>query len=640
MELDIKTRKLRIDGMTCVNCQNRIERKLQSTAGVEKVEVSYNSGTAVVTYNAETITIQEITSIIESLDYQVRSAGAPQRVLSSRNVGILVIILALFMLVQQFGLSSLANAFPLAEAGMGYGMLFLIGLVTSVHCVAMCGGINLSQCIPRAAGKADLRPSLLYNLGRVISYTVVGVIVGALGSVISFSGWMKGLVQLAAGVFMVIMGINMLGIFPGLRKFIPRMPRIFARKIEQEKQGGNSPLYIGLLNGFMPCGPLQAMQLYALSTGDPIKGGVSMLLFSLGTVPLLFGLGALSSVLSAKFPRTIMTAGAVLVAVMGLSMFSNGWSLSGFGSPFDAVRSRFGGASGSGSIAGLGAGDNLQMVTTTLAGGRYQPITVQAGIPVRWTIEAPQGSINGCNNRMIIPEYNIEHTFTAGSNVIEFTPTKAGTFRYSCWMGMIRSSITVVEPGAVVAAVEEEEFGYDDWENLTEPVPSGFRVPTNELALAEIGADQIQRVRVNLSDRGFSPASVVIQDGLPTEWIINNESTREENFVLLFPAYGQALPFDSGENILRLYPQGDFDFSTSDSEFYGYLKVVEDLEAMDIDAIKAEIGNYETLVWPPDYFGGGGHPGWAGDRVDHQQRIQPGGKLRPPLPHLRAGPSL
>ena len=221
------------------------------------------------------------------------------------------------MIINRFGGFSIFNAFPQAEEGMGYGMLFVIGLLTSIHCVAMCGGINLSQCVPQQAatngGKfAALRPSILYNLGRVISYTVVGGIVGALGSVVSFSGTAKGIVQLAAGIFMVIMGLNMLNIFPWLRKLNPRMPKIFARKINEQKSS-KSPLYVGLLNGLMPCGPLQAMQLYALSTGNPFKGALSMFLFSLGTVPLMFGMGALSSILSKKFTGKMMTTSAVLV---------------------------------------------------------------------------------------------------------------------------------------------------------------------------------------------------------------------------------------------------------------------------------------------------------------------------------------
>jgi plastocyanin domain-containing protein len=86
----------------------------------------------------------------------------------------------------------------------------------------------------------------------------------------------------------------------------------------------------------------------------------------------------------------------------------------------------------------------VQIINTTLASGRYTPITVKAGIPVRWIISAPKGSINGCNNSMYISEYKIEHKFTTGDNVIEFTPQKPGNFSYSCWMGMIRSSITVL----------------------------------------------------------------------------------------------------------------------------------------------------------------------------------------------------
>jgi hypothetical protein len=92
------------------------------------------------------------------------------------------------------------------------------------------------------------------------------------------------------------------------------------------------------------------------------------------------------------------------------------------------------------------APENVQKVRTSLASG-YEPITVTAGIPVEWTIDAPEGSIYGCNYIMVAPEFGIEHEFTPGENVIRFTPGAAGTYPYSCWMGMIGSTITVVEPG-------------------------------------------------------------------------------------------------------------------------------------------------------------------------------------------------
>jgi sulfite exporter TauE/SafE len=322
-------------------------------------------------------------------------------------------------------------------------MLFLIGILTSFHCVAMCGGINLSQCLPQS-GAGPARSAFLYNLGRVTSYTVIGGLVGALGGVITFSGELRGIVQLIAGVFMVIMGVNMLGIFPALRKLQPRLPAALTARVNREKGQSNSPLVVGLLNGLMPCGPLQAMQLYALSTGSPLAGAASMFLFSLGTVPLMFGLGALSSLLSRKFARKVMTAGAVLVTVLGLTMFSQGAGLSGW-SPAGLSGLISGATVTSEAAAPDGAiVDGVQIVNSTLAAGGYPKITVRAGVPVKWTIDAPKGTINGCNNRMQIPEYGIEHQFKTGENVIEFTPATTGRFPYSCWMGMIRSSITVI----------------------------------------------------------------------------------------------------------------------------------------------------------------------------------------------------
>jgi sulfite exporter TauE/SafE/copper chaperone CopZ len=450
MESGLKTKKLRIDGMTCVNCQNKIERRLRNTAGIEKAAVSYSAGTAAVTYDTDIISLKDIAAIIQKLDYTVLSGNEQPKPDTNRVVGLLIIIVALYVLMQQFGVLRLLVPSRLAEANMEYGMLFVIGLITSVHCVAMCGGINLSQCIPQNDNAesrsrfAALRPAFLYNLGRIASYTAVGFIVGALGSVITFSNTAQGFLKLIAGVFMVVMGINMLGVFPWLRNINPRMPKIFAPKIDAEKSNSKSPLIAGLLNGLMPCGPLQAMQIYALSTGSPSAGALSMMLFSLGTTPLMFGLGALASILSKKFTRNVMTAGAVLVVVLGLSMFSQGWSLSDIKLPSLLPESS---AVAQSSDAQIEIENGVQIVNSTLSSGRYPAITVQAGTPVKWTIDAPQGSVNGCNNRMYIPEYDIEHQFKTGANVIEFTPAETGKFPYSCWMGMIRSSITVVEAG-------------------------------------------------------------------------------------------------------------------------------------------------------------------------------------------------
>ncbi|HYE68797.1 MAG TPA: sulfite exporter TauE/SafE family protein [Anaerovoracaceae bacterium] len=456
MENNYITVTFKINGMTCVNCENKIERTLKNKKGIANAIVSFAKGTALVTYDPNQIGVTDITEIIEQLGYgttqtAVSSIFRPEdkKISSLQVVGIFVILIALYMIINRFGGFNIFNYFPQAKEGMGYGMLFVIGLLTSTHCIAMCGGINLSQCVPYKTPQAhksktsSLTPSILYNSGRVISYTVIGGLVGALGSAVSFSGTGKGIIAAVAGIFMVIMGLNMLNIFPWLRRFNPRMPKIFAEKINEQKKS-NRPLYVGLLNGLMPCGPLQAMQLFALSTGDPFKGAMSMLLFSLGTVPLMFGLGALSSVLTKKFTSRMMTVSAALVVILGVFMLSNGMALAGYAMPFTSGSVS---QSSSSSVQGEQAEiiDGVQVVTTSLDSGSYEPIVVQAGIPVQWNIQAEAGDINGCNNRIIIPEYNLEKPLEPGDNIIEFTPDKSGIIPYSCWMGMIRSQITVVD---------------------------------------------------------------------------------------------------------------------------------------------------------------------------------------------------
>jgi sulfite exporter TauE/SafE/copper chaperone CopZ len=446
---------LHVDGMTCVNCENKIEKQLAKTVGVMSVKASFTDAIVEVIYDSEKINLGDIRKIIEEQGYT--PADKEQKVEKGSLFETVVILIGAYFVLNQLGFFRLFYLFPTAKEGMGYGMLFLIGLLTSVHCIAMCGGINLSQCMPVSKYKREghdvwdyLQPAMMYNLGRVLSYTIVGGVVGALGSVISFSGSSKGIVQIAAGIFMVIMGLSMLQIFPELRRFVPRMPAVIAKKIYHQKEASNRPFYVGLLNGLMPCGPLQAMQLYALSTGSPIKGALAMFLFSLGTVPLMFVFGAVSRMLSQKFAHKVMTAGAVLVVILGVSMLNNGVSLSGF-----SMQSLLGGQSVASEQSGESNAqtneseakvtDGVQNVTTSLASGQYEPIKVKAGVPVKWTITAEQGTINGCNGTMVIPEYGIQKTLQTGDNVIEFTPTESGTFTYSCWMGMIRSTITVTK---------------------------------------------------------------------------------------------------------------------------------------------------------------------------------------------------
>lgn len=668
MESSEKKILLRIGGMSCVNCQKIIERTLVHAAGVQFVKVDYASGIANVTYDANRISRENIIAMIEKLDYRVLSNRESTRPNFGRVAGTLAMIVALYVLLQQFGILNLLVPSQLANAEMGYGMLFIIGLITSVHCIAMCGGINLSQCIPRSETQAShndmqqrrvpsMTPALLYNLGRVISYTALGFILGFVG--LLFGGGttaglpavVQGVLKLAAGVFMVIMGINILGIIPQLRKLQFKMPAALSRKVNAEKARSKSPLIVGLLNGLMPCGPLQSMQIVALASGNPFTGALSMLLFSLGTVPLMLGLGSIVSALGRKFTHKVMSVGAVLVVVLGLAMLSQGGSLSGLlppdlllpvivglcaigivsSIPFPksshrtfstittaalavaAIGMWSVSAADSGSTADSNAQivDGKQVITSTLSSGSYPDITVQAGTPVKWIINAPQGSINGCNYKVNIQEYGItNYAFQSGENTIEFTPSKTGKFQYSCWMGMIHGTITVTDGDAVSPDESSNGAGtgggYGENAASSQPVPAGYQIPTDSVAVAEETTYEgypVQKVTIELTDEGFRPAIVVIQSDLYVLWDIKNTASgAEKDTQLLVPSYAAQLPLSSGDNPLSFEPADSFDFSTADNAFYGYAQVVDDLKTADLAAIKAAVGNFQTMIWPPETF--------------------------------------
>ena len=599
MRDNVKEVILKIEGMVCVNCENLIEDILLDNNGVNKVEVSYTKGLAKINYNENKTSINDLIRVISENGYKVidfsnevnedlsnKNKKSKKRDIDCANKDedntflIIIIILGVILLLKKFGVSNIFSVFPTPNENTSYSMLFIIGLFTSLHCVSMCGGINLSQCINYndtidKGTLSTIKPAFLYNLGRVISYTIFGAIVGGIGSIISFTGWMQSLIQLIASIFMIIMGLNMLNIFPWLRKLNPRMPKIFAKKFKSKNN--NSPFFIGLLNGFMPCGPLQAMQIYAISTGSVTKGAISMFLFSLGTVPLMFGLGTLSSYMSKKFSNKIMKFGAILVIVLGFSMFNNALALSGINF-----------SQGSENDSGVRAEiqDNIQVVTTKLKGGTYEPIIVEVGKPVKWNIQVSNGSLNGCNNKIIIREYEIEKSLEMGDNIIEFTPTEAGTYTYSCWMGMLRSKIYVVNPGQEPEISENLQNGLYTLNKIN----SNYKISTDEVAVAKVSGNE-QVVNINIENGRFTPAVIIIQEGLETKWSINN--TDNKSISLAFPIYNQVVDMNKGDNEIYLIPSEDFTFAEENYNYFGYVKVVKDIDNINLDGIKEEVKKYK-----------------------------------------------
>lgn len=467
-----------VKGMTCVACEARVEKQLKKIKGIQNVKASFSKNNVEVQYESVAIPFQEMAKTLKEEDYTLVQKTvnpsvkvAPSQVAQttvqseatwtlSQFSAIVVILLVGYLLIKNtIGF----NFIPEVTTASGYGVLFVIGLLTSLHCVAMCGGINVAQCVayakPGSKPSASVIPSILYNGGRVISYTIIGGIAGAIGSAVSFTGWARGLIAIVAGIFMLLMSISMMGILPSLNKFIPRMPRFLRIKaIKSTRNKG--PLYVGLVNGLMPCGPLQAMQLYALGTGSFLVGASSMFFFSLGTVPLMFGLGVVSTMLGKKFTKNMLKVSAVLVLVLGVVMINRGLALSGVKLlPTSMVNSSSNkqaateetttdNAQATAAVGKEGVAvidGDVQTIQTTLTAQGYPEIAVQKGVPVKWHLLADKSSITGCNSTLIIPKYNLEVKLQPGDNLIEFTPDGSGTIPYSCWMGMITSQINVVD---------------------------------------------------------------------------------------------------------------------------------------------------------------------------------------------------
>ena len=432
--MSIIREKVKVYDMTCTSCESKVERTLKNLDGVTSAIANFSAQEVIVEYDTEFCSSSKIKDSIKSAGYNVQKSSSNYKI-----IGIIIVAAVIILLGNStggFDMDARLN-------GASYFVLFVVGMLTSIHCVGMCGGIMLSQSINKETTSKfkSIRPAILYNAGRVVAYTVIGGLVGSLGSVLALSPTVKAGLQIFAGVFMVIMGLNMAG-FSFFRKFNIKLPWSSCSIKNKPK----TPFLVGLLNGLMPCGPLQTMQLYALGTGSATKGALSMLLFSLGTVPLMLTFGALSGLLSKGYTKQILKMSGFLVIILGLIMGSRGLALSGIGLPnMSAITQKL--TSPGSSEANIGKAvlkDGVQEITMTADGRGYTPnaFYVKKGVPVRWIIKGD--ALNSCNNAIVVPSIKKELTLKKGDNIIEFTPTDKD-INFSCWMGMIKGVIKVTD---------------------------------------------------------------------------------------------------------------------------------------------------------------------------------------------------
>ena len=423
---------IRIDGIYCEHCVETITLALRSLDGVETATIRQN----VAEISGENLPSPDvIVDTIRKSGYETdENRISASRAKVARTVRwyefllIAAVIVAAAAGVRLIFGYNIFNAIPVVDSSLSYGMLFVTGLLTSIHCVSMCGAIGIFASSESNTVRSFMRP-ILYNAGRVISYTVIGGIVGLIGSAFSLNMTLRGVVIIIVAVFMLLMALSMMGLFSF------HLPRVFTVRTNGKKLGA---FVIGLLNGLMPCGPLQAMQIYALSTGSVWRGALSMALFALGTVPLMLISGAAINLSKGKLKIVIGKIAAVLMVILSVSMLNRGLLSLGidvtnvFPSKYD------------GYIAAT-VEDGVQTVEFDLDFDSYADVVVQKGIPVKITVHANEEKITGCNNEIVSRDFGFDVPLTAGDNVIEFTPTEEGDFVYTCWMNMITNHIKVID---------------------------------------------------------------------------------------------------------------------------------------------------------------------------------------------------
>ncbi len=475
----LKKLKLKIGGMHCANCEVLIERQFRKIPGIKEVHANHGSGKVRIVYSGEidsgtlqnaiaedgytilSLKQQEYTATDDAVDHQDTTK------FEYLETGAALLVLAgLYFFLREFNL--LPRGFAISD-NMGYAVVLVIGLVASISsCIAVTGGLLIAVAAKYNEANSQLtafqrlKPHLYFNAGRIISYTVLGGMVGLLGSALTLSPGANGALTIAASIIMIVLGLQMLKVFPSLGRFQPKMPKFLAHKIHDlaTKEAKGGAFVLGASTFFLPCGFTQALQLYVLSKGSFMTGALTMLVFSLGTLPALLSLSAISSFAKGNFQRYFLKLAGAAVIFLGFINIQSGLTLSAVDStnsvssvsdatstgPAPQVRQP------SEQLAANVGGK--QIVNMRVNGYDYEPhqFAVTAGVPVEWRIDGREAA--GCGRLLIAPKMGVRKILSHDdTTVISFTPQEPGTYYFNCGMGMMTSdSKFVVSANAQVAA--------------------------------------------------------------------------------------------------------------------------------------------------------------------------------------------
>lgn len=443
-----------ISGMHCASCEILIADKLSAIEGVTSAKAKLSSSSATI-ISDRPISGKEIENAILDAGYQVGGHVDAPIISRDRSVwqdtafGIAFVagISVLYLLLGSELASTNSSGFS------NNGLLALIVGLTAgfLTCMALIGGLVLGIASSHATKNPKLnfwgkfQPHIIFNLGRIIAFIIFGGLIGLIGSAFAFSGSLLGFLTLLAGAVMLVIGLKLTEMFPRISRSLT-LPSFIATKLGLGQQNNRdyshtSTALAGATTFFLPCGFTQAMQLLAVSTGDPLQASVIMGAFALGTTPGLLSLGGITSFIKGQRAKSFFRIIGVTVVAMAIINLLNGLNLIGF-NPFSYQTPQTVVTSSQ-----VVDGSNLLNTTYTLRGDIVPSnFTAKVNQPTTLAVDVKEDG-EGCMSTIMIIGLDDTPQYLNSGKVIKlnFTPTKPGKYTIACAMGVPRGSITVTE---------------------------------------------------------------------------------------------------------------------------------------------------------------------------------------------------
>lgn len=287
-------------------------------------------------------------------------------------------------------------------------------------------------------------PILFFLLAKLTAYTLLGLLLGGIGSVLQLTPAMQAILQFAIAIFMIGNALRMLDVHPFFRIFSFEPPASITRYIRRKARNSTSlvtPLFLGFLTVLIPCGVTQTMMAAAIATGNPLLGAALMFAFTLGTSPVFFILSYFATRLGALLEKQLVRVVAIVLIVLGILAVDTGLNL--LGSPLSLTRAAsavFDNGRTSESLNSPLSAEAAQTGTITLnaVNSGYEPRTLHAPANTELTLNIVTNNTRSCSRAFLIPELNYQVLLDAtGVESVKLPAQEAGkVMQFTCSMGM------------------------------------------------------------------------------------------------------------------------------------------------------------------------------------------------------------